>query len=137
MVAGSVLLLAHGAFKAAAFMAVGILDHQHGTRDLRRLPRPASGWGPAVVVTLVAAASMAGIPLMFGFIAKEESFGACRRARRWQESPSGSNLTAAYSYRFAAGAVGRLATELPSGSDTARPPRPRSWFLPPCWVSSP
>ena len=29
--------------KAAAFMAVGILDHQHGTRDLRRLPRPASG----------------------------------------------------------------------------------------------
>ena len=30
MVAGSVLLLAHAAFKAAAFMSVGILDHQHG-----------------------------------------------------------------------------------------------------------
>ena len=121
MVAGSVLLLAHGAFKAAAFMAVGILDHQHGTRDLRRLPRPASGWGPAVVVTLVAAASMAGIPLMFGFIAKEESFGALT-GTTLAGVAIGSILTAAYSYRFAAGAVGRLATELPTGSDKARPP---------------
>jgi multicomponent Na+:H+ antiporter subunit A len=121
MVAGSVLLLAHGAFKAAAFMAVGILDHQHGTRDLRRLPRPASGWRPAVVVTLVAAASMAGIPLMFGFISKEEAFGALTGATL-VGVVVGSILTAAYSYRFAAGAVGRLATEPPSASATARPP---------------
>ena len=38
-VAGCTMLLAHGAFKATAFMVVGILDHQHGTRDIRRLPR--------------------------------------------------------------------------------------------------
>ena len=27
-------------------MVVGILDHQHGTRDIRRLPRPGRGWRP-------------------------------------------------------------------------------------------
>ena len=121
MVAGSVLLLAHAAFKAAAFMSVGILDHQHGTRDLRRLPRTAAGWVPAVVVTLVAAASMAGIPLMLGFISKEEAFGALT-GPALAGVVAGSILTAAYSYRFAAGALGRLATEPRAAADTARAP---------------
>ena len=34
------LVLAHALFKAALFMVVGIVDHQAGTRDIRRLPRP-------------------------------------------------------------------------------------------------
>ena len=37
-VAGCIMLLAHGAFKAASFMVVGIVDHQRGTRDVRLLP---------------------------------------------------------------------------------------------------
>ena len=85
------LLLAHGAFKAAAFMVVGILDHQHGTRDLRRLPRPDRGWTPTMVVAAVAAASMAGVPLLFGFIAKEAGFDDVRRPgrrRRRSRSPA-------------------------------------------------
>ena len=69
------MLLAHGAFKAAAFMVVGIVDHQHGTRDLRRLPRPGAGLaGRARRRRRAAAASMAGVPLLFGFIAKEADF---------------------------------------------------------------
>ena len=36
------LVLAHALFKAALFMVVGIVDHQAGTRDIRRLPRPGS-----------------------------------------------------------------------------------------------
>ena len=48
--AGCVMLLAHGAFKAAAFMVVGIVDHQRGTRDVRRLPRPGPGWGGVLAV---------------------------------------------------------------------------------------
>ena len=35
--AGLVVLIAHAAFKAALFMVVGIVDHQTGTRDVRRL----------------------------------------------------------------------------------------------------
>src|ERR687898_730946 len=49
-IAGCVLLLAHGLYKGAAFMVVGILDRQHGTRDTRRLPRAASGWRLTTIV---------------------------------------------------------------------------------------
>ncbi|MGH9270534.1 MAG: proton-conducting transporter membrane subunit, partial [Ilumatobacteraceae bacterium] len=110
--AGGALLLAHGMFKAAAFMVVGILDHQHGTRDLRQLPRPGPGWRPTAVATGVAAASMAGIPLLFGFVAKESAFDALT-GEGWGGAlalagvVAGSALTAAYSYRFAAGSLGR------------------------------
>ena len=58
-IAGCVALLAHGLYKAAAFMVVGILDHQHGTRDTRLLPRIERGWGTTSGVAVVAAASMA------------------------------------------------------------------------------
>ncbi len=74
--AGCALLLAHGVFKAALFMSVGILDHQLGTRDVRELPRLTKEWWPFITVTVLSAASMAGIPLTFGFIAKEEDYGA-------------------------------------------------------------
>ncbi|SDT17939.1 multisubunit sodium/proton antiporter, MrpA subunit /multisubunit sodium/proton antiporter, MrpB subunit [Microlunatus soli] len=74
--AGCAVLIGHALFKSALFMIVGIVDHQAGTRDLRAL----SGVGrqrPALaVVTILAAASMAGIPPTFGFVAKEGALGA-------------------------------------------------------------
>ncbi|MFR9731101.1 hydrogen gas-evolving membrane-bound hydrogenase subunit E [Saccharopolyspora sp. MS10] len=74
--AGSAMLLAHGLFKATLFLVVGIVDHQAGTRDVREL----SGLGrrmPALaVVAVLAAASMAGLPPMLGFLGKEAAFGA-------------------------------------------------------------
>ena len=36
-------------------MVVGVVDHQHGTRDLRRLPRPAPGGGVTWSVAAIAA----------------------------------------------------------------------------------
>ncbi len=72
--AGLALLLAHAVAKAPLFLAVGIIDHSTGTRDLRRL----SGLGrkmPALaVVTTAAALSMAGFPPLMGFVAKEAAF---------------------------------------------------------------
>lgn len=69
--AGLALMLAHGFFKAALFLVVGIIDHQAGTRDVRLL----SGlWRTApklFVVAVISAASMAGIPPLYGFVAKE------------------------------------------------------------------
>lgn len=113
--AGCVLLLGHGAFKAAAFMVVGALDHQHGTRDIRALPRPTRGWGPVTVTAVVSAASMAGVPLAMGFIGKEAALEAFHHARGGGAVlallgiTAGSVLTAGYSARFAFGALGRLA----------------------------
>lgn len=72
--AGLALLFAHAIAKAPLFLAVGIIDHCTGTRDLRKL----SGLGrqlPALtVITVVAAASMAGLPPLIGFVAKESVF---------------------------------------------------------------
>jgi multicomponent Na+:H+ antiporter subunit A len=74
--AGVAMLLAHALFKAALFMVVGIVDKATGTRDLRTL----SGLGraaPMLAATAVlAGASMAGLPPLAGFVAKESVFGA-------------------------------------------------------------
>jgi multicomponent Na+:H+ antiporter subunit A len=106
------LVLAHALFKAALFLVVGIVDHQAGTRDIRLLRRPGPGWGPVSVVTVVSAASMAGFPLMFGFVAKEDAFAGLEPG---SFAYSGlvlapivvaSALTVAYSLRFLWGALG-------------------------------
>ena len=104
-VAGCALLIAHGAFKAALFMVVGIVDHQAGTRDMRRLPRLGAGWGPTKVVAVVSAASMAGLPPLAGFIAKEEAYTALLHGSAGDRVVlagvvAGSVLTMAYSLRF-------------------------------------
>jgi multicomponent Na+:H+ antiporter subunit A len=74
--AGWVLLVAHAAFKATLFMVVGIIDHQTGTRDVRALPPLREGWRGVEVVTILAAASMAGLAPTVGFVAKELAYGA-------------------------------------------------------------
>ncbi len=64
----------HATFKASLFMAAGIVDHETGTRDIRRL----SGLMKAMPITgtlaLVASAAMAGVPLLNGFLSKEMFF---------------------------------------------------------------
>ena len=73
-VAGVFHIINHAIFKASLFMAAGIIDHETGTRDMRRLrglwlfmPHTAS-------LAMVAAASMAGVPLFNGFLSKEMFF---------------------------------------------------------------
>jgi multicomponent K+:H+ antiporter subunit A len=64
----------HATFKASLFMAAGIIDHETGTRDIRRL----SGLWRFMPITaslaMVAAAAMAGVPLLNGFLSKEMFF---------------------------------------------------------------
>ncbi|HUS25544.1 MAG TPA: hydrogen gas-evolving membrane-bound hydrogenase subunit E, partial [Candidatus Binatia bacterium] len=66
--------LNHATFKASLFMAAGIIDHETGTRDIRRL----SGLYRFIPITAtlatVAAAAMAGVPLLNGFLSKEMFF---------------------------------------------------------------
>ena len=67
-------IMNHATFKASLFMAAGIIDHETGTRDLKRL----SGLWKAMPITgtlaFVASAAMAGVPLMNGFLSKEMFF---------------------------------------------------------------
>ena len=74
MVAAIFHTLNHATFKASLFMAVGIIDHETGTRDMRVL----SGIGRYLPYTaslaIVAGAAMAGVPLLNGFLSKEMFF---------------------------------------------------------------
>ena len=61
----------HATFKAALFMSAGIVDHEAGTRDIRRLGGLMALMPVTGTLALLAAASMAGVPLFNGFLSKE------------------------------------------------------------------
>ncbi len=63
--------LNHATFKASLFMAAGIIDHETGTRDLRRLSGLFKFMPITGTLAIVAAAAMAGVPLLNGFLSKE------------------------------------------------------------------
>jgi multicomponent K+:H+ antiporter subunit A len=63
--------LNHASFKGALFMTAGIVDHESGTRDLRRLGGLAHFMPWTATLAMVAAAAMAGVPFFNGFVSKE------------------------------------------------------------------
>jgi multicomponent Na+:H+ antiporter subunit A len=69
-------LIAHSLFKGSLFMVAGLIDHEAGTRDIRRLGGLARAMPVTFAAGFLAACSMGGIPLFFGFIAKEEIYAA-------------------------------------------------------------
>ncbi len=71
MVAAIFHVMNHGTFKASLFMAAGIIDHEAGTRDMRRLSGLAKMMPWTTALAVVASAAMAGVPLLNGFISKE------------------------------------------------------------------
>lgn len=100
-------ILNHATFKAALFMSAGIVDHETGTRDIRRL----GGLRHLMPVTsglaIVAAASMAGMPLLNGFLSKEmmleEAAHTVYAGQAWLFplfATIGALLSAAYSARL-------------------------------------
>ncbi|WP_305792310.1 proton-conducting transporter membrane subunit, partial [Arhodomonas sp. KWT] len=74
VIAGVFHIINHATFKASLFMSAGIIDHETGTRDIRKLGglrryMPVTMW-----LAAIAAASMAGVPLFNGFLSKEMFF---------------------------------------------------------------
>ena len=53
-------------------MSVGVIDHAAGTRDLRHMPALRREAPFALVLTIIGAAAMAGIPPLLGFVSKEK-----------------------------------------------------------------
>lgn len=145
MLAGLALTFAHSLFKATLFMIVGAIDHTSGTRDIREL----SGLGkkqPLITgLAIVAAASMAGIPPLLGFVAKETVLDATLHEGLLVGMPRnlmlvgmvvGSILTMAYSLFFLYGAFATKRANHPSGGGTSRavvemhPIGPKLWISP-------
>jgi multicomponent Na+:H+ antiporter subunit A len=118
--AGAAVLLAHGAFKASLFMLVGIIDHSAHTRDIRRLTGLGRRLPVLAAIGGLTAGSMAGLPLLLGFVAKEAAYeafvhGGLGAADRLVLAGLvvGSILTFAYSARLLWGAfAGKPAADI-------------------------
>ena len=75
-------MMNHATFKASLFMAAGIIDHETGTRDMRRLSGLFRYMPITATLAMVASAAMAGVPLLNGFLSKEMFFAEARRDPR-------------------------------------------------------
>ncbi|WP_081638412.1 Na+/H+ antiporter subunit A [Thermobifida fusca] len=108
--AGLAMLCAHALFKAPLFLVVGIIDHSTGTRDLRELSGLRKKMPVVFWTSVVALMSMAGLPPMAGFAAKEAAFGAFEHADTLLATLAlagvvvGTLFTVGYSLRFLWGA---------------------------------
>lgn len=67
-------LMNHATFKGSLFMAAGIVDHQTGTRDIRKLGGLMTFMPITATISLIGLAAMAGIPPLNGFLSKELFF---------------------------------------------------------------
>lgn len=76
-------LIAHSLFKGALFMVAGLLDHETGTRDVTALGGLRKAMPITFAAALLAALSMGGLPLFFGFLAKEEIYAALGFGNGW------------------------------------------------------
>lgn len=74
--AALVYLVAHACYKGALFLVAGTVDHATGTRDIRKLSGLRTVLPQTAVAGGLAALSMAGLPPLFGFIAKEGFYTA-------------------------------------------------------------
>src|SRR5690606_37088030 len=54
----------HATFKASLFMAAGIIDHETGSRDMRRINGLWKYMPHTAVLAMVASSAMAGVPLL-------------------------------------------------------------------------
>ena len=100
-------ILNHATFKAALFMSAGIIDHETHTRDIRRLGGLRHLMPVTFVIATLAALSMAGIPLLNGFLSKEmmleETYRTVLGGNDWivpTLAVVGSLFSAAYCFRL-------------------------------------
>ncbi|WP_156324542.1 Na+/H+ antiporter subunit A [Bacillus sp. FJAT-27245] len=77
-------LINHSTFKGALFMVVGIIDHETGTRDIRKLGGLMQIMPVSFTLAVIGAFSMAGLPPFNGFLSKEMFFAAMVDASRLQ-----------------------------------------------------
>jgi multicomponent K+:H+ antiporter subunit A len=106
-VVGIFHILNHATFKAALFLIAGIVDHETGTRDVRRLGGLMTLMPVTATIAGVGAASMAGFPPFNGFLSKEMMLEQAAQTV-WNEltwlvpllATIAAALSVAYSLRF-------------------------------------
>ncbi|SHK01143.1 multisubunit potassium/proton antiporter, PhaA subunit /multisubunit potassium/proton antiporter, PhaB subunit [Shimia gijangensis] len=102
-------IINHATFKAALFMTAGIIDHETGTRDIKRLGGLRKLMPVTFAMAALASLSMAGIPPLNGFLSKEMMLEEAAHTVWWHSHyilPAlvviGASFSAAYSFRLIA-----------------------------------
>ncbi|MCK9812907.1 monovalent cation/H+ antiporter subunit A [Pseudomonas sp. MAFF 302046] len=128
-------ILNHATFKASLFMAAGIIDHESGSRDIRKLNGLIKLMPYTATLAMVASASMAGVPLLNGFLSKEMFFAETVfiSSSAWVEialpviATLAGTFSVAYALRFTVDVFfGEPATDLPH-----TPHEPPRWMRAP------
>jgi multicomponent K+:H+ antiporter subunit A len=129
-------IINHATFKASLFMAVGIIDHETGTRDINRLSGLRRHMPVTATLVMVAGAAMAGVPLLNGFISKEMFFteAVFVNAAPWFERalPIAAVMAGMFSVAYSL----RFTVDVFFGPDTSAS-LPRQPHEPPRWMRVP
>ena len=132
--AGLAYLLAHASYKGALFLVAGAVEHETGTRDVAMLAGLRRVMPATAMAAGLAAASMAGIPLFGGFIAKEQLYDTIRLAalpQTWVDVLTAAAVGAS----MCLGAAGLIAGVAPFRGRSIPTPAPRDapvslWLAP-------
>ena len=144
--------VAHACFKAALFMSVGIIEHETGTRSYQELRHTRIVKMPFTTgIIIISGASMAGIPLLLGFVSKEGLITAALESGLAQPFTIlvtaviviTSMFTFAYSFRYIIGSRGATKHSIaeaeyqaeeggyePEPVQTIREANPTVWIVP-------
>ena len=132
--AGFAYLLAHACYKGALFLVAGTIEHETGTRNIAELGGLRRAMPLTAIGAALAAASMAGVPLFAGFIAKEQFYDSVAVADLPGVS-SGVLVVLAVAASMCLGAAGLIAGVTPfrarSTGPTASHEAPPSLWLGP------
>ena len=92
--AALVFLVTHALYKGSLFLTAGVVDHETGTRDIRRLRGLYTQMPLITTAALLACLSMAGLPPLLGFIAKESIYEATWYLSRWTLAATAAAVSA-------------------------------------------
>src|SRR3569623_556238 len=123
----------HATFKASLFMAAGIVDHETGTRNLPRLSGLYRAKPITAILASVAAAAMAGVPLLNGFLSKEMFFAETIFLDRpdWQRIvlPLAATLAGMFSVAYSLRFIHQVFFGPPAKDLPHEPHEPTRWML--------
>ncbi|MCC6611058.1 MAG: monovalent cation/H+ antiporter subunit A [Burkholderiales bacterium] len=133
LVAAVFHMVNHATFKASLFMAAGIVDHETGTRNLRRLSGLRRAMPITATLAMVAAAAMAGVPLLNGFLSKEMFFTETIFLDRpeWQRIglPLAATLAGMFSVAYSLRFIHQVFFGPPAEALPHAPHDPTRWML--------
>jgi multicomponent Na+:H+ antiporter subunit A len=114
-------LVAHSLYKGALFMIAGALDHQTGTKDITVMGGLRKAMPVTAVIACLAALSQAGLPPLFGFIAKELLFESLLESPIWS---AGLTIATVLAAMLLVGVAGLVAVKPFFGKSGNTPKKP-------------